>query len=142
PIDREAAGIGLGYQNERMRWSGRVEYRNDNGATDARQWLSSNRFDFKLNDDWRVLTKVNWSETTDQVAQIADAKFIEASFGIAYRPVSNDRLNVLSKVTYLYDLPSIAQVVGGTDQSSVVLSTEGIYRLSRVWEVGGKLARR
>ena len=141
-ISREAAGIALGYQNSRMRWSGRLEYRNDNGATDARQWLTSNRFDYKLNEDWRVLAKINWSSTIDAQNTIADAKFVEGSFGLAYRPTANDRLNILNKITYLYDLPSYAQVVGGTDQRSIVLSTEGIYRLSSVWEIGGKLAQR
>jgi uncharacterized repeat protein (TIGR01451 family) len=141
-IERDAAGIGLGYQNSRMRWHGRVEYRNDDGATDARQWLSANRFDYKLNEDWRVMLKANWSNTISQLDPSLDAKFVEASFGLAYRPVANDRLNVLSKVTFLHDLPSFAQAGAGTDQRSLVFSTEGIYRLSRVWELGGKVARR
>jgi hypothetical protein len=89
-----------------------------------------------------VLAKVNWSETTSQQDVMLDAKFVETSFGLAYRPAANDRLNLLSKITYLYDLPSFAQVDAGTDQRSVVVSTEGIYRLSRLWEVGGKLAHR
>ena len=36
-----------------------------------------------------------------------DAKFVETGIGFALRPVYNDRLNILGRLTYLYDLTAI-----------------------------------
>ena len=71
-----------------------------------------------------------------------DGRFAEADIGLAYRPVSNDRLNMLGKYTYLYDLDSAGQAnaYNDTDERSHVVSVEGIYDLTRRWELGAKLA--
>ena len=52
----------------------------------------------------------------------------------------NDRLNLLGKYTWLYDLDSAGQQDAGTDERSHILSLEGIYDLNRRWEAGAKLA--
>ncbi len=141
-IDRDAVGGSAAFQRERIKARARVEYRNDNGASDVRQWLASTRVDYSLNEDLRALAKVNWSESTDQRTTAGNAKFTEATIGLAYRPVENDKLNVLAKYTFLYDLPGLNQVSTGVDQRSQIMSVEGIYRIARKWELGGKLARR
>jgi hypothetical protein len=64
-----------------------------------------------------------------------------------YRPVANDRLNVLARYTYLYDLPGIDQETSsgstaGSKQRSHILSLDAIYEVDANWELGGKLAYR
>jgi hypothetical protein len=62
---------------------------------------------------------------------------------VAYRPVKNDRLSLLGKFSYLYDLSSLGQdSLTEYDQRSLIFSLEGIYRLDHNWEVAGKLAHR
>ena len=51
-----------------------------------------------------------------------------------------DRLNILSKYTCLYDLDSAGQEDADTDECSDVVSLEGICDLNRRWELGSKLA--
>ena len=68
---------------------------------------------------------------------------------MAYRPAFNDRLNVLAKYSYLFDLPAqlstgslIGQNDSSTDERAHVLSAEALYDLRRKWEIGGKIAWR
>ncbi|MDH3588162.1 MAG: OmpA family protein, partial [Gammaproteobacteria bacterium] len=143
-IDRDAGTVTANYRSNRINWRGKAEYRNETGVSDVRQVLTTNRLDLKLNEDWRLLTRINHSETEDRTLSDRDdnAVFSEAGLGFAYRPVANSRLNLLAKYTFLYDLPAPDQIGGGTDQRSHVVSLEGIYRLNPRWELGGKLAQR
>ena len=142
-VDRDAVSGSLGFQGKRLRLSTRLELRRDEGTnTDAEQWVSSNRIDFKYSDNTRFLGRLNFSETEDLVNPNYDAEFTEAQVGVAYRPVEHGRFNLLAKYTYLYDLRGFDQVQTGTDQRSNVYSVEGIYRLNPRWDLGGKYAYR
>jgi uncharacterized repeat protein (TIGR01451 family) len=166
-VQRDALSANVGYSNARLNWSSRLEYRTDSGLTEATQYLSSNRLEFKLRDSFRLLGKINYSKTSQDVSLLndgrllfgqaaSDAQFAEASLGLAYRPTDNDRFNWLAKVTYLYDLTSYGQASsdptgagvtsfaqsGHTDQKSTVYSWEGVYRLTHRFDLGGKVARR
>lgn len=59
-----------------------------------------------------------------------------------YRPADTSALNWLAKYTCLYDLQSAGQLDAGTDQSSQVLSLEGIRGFGQRWSLDGKLAWR
>jgi hypothetical protein len=72
----------------------------------------------------------------------AEGRFVESSVGLAYRPIRNDRLNLLGKYTYLYDLPTLGQDPTRTDQRSHVFAIEGLYDLTPRWGLGAKLALR
>lgn len=142
-VDRDASSVSGGFNGEKLRWMSKVEYREDDGAESRIQWLTTNRIDYKLNEDLRLLGKLNYSDTEDSLDQLLNARFIESSVGFGYRPVAIDRLNVLGKFTYLYDLTSAAQLSGtGVDQKSSVVALEGLYDLSKKWSIGGKLAER
>jgi len=83
------------------------------------------------------------SDTEDRFDPLGNAKFVEGNIGLAYRPVANDRLSMLAKFTYLYDLSSLGQdSLTEYDQRSLIFSAEGIYRLNGNWELAGKLAHR
>ena len=142
-LERQAATIGLSYSGADTRFGSTLEYRVDKGdAQNLEQYLSTNSIEHKFNESWRTLAKLNWSETKDRFNGGLAAQFTEASLGLAYRPVNNDRWNMLSRYTYLYDLVSPGQLVNRPDQRSHVFSVEALYNLSRRWEVGVKLATR
>lgn len=142
-IDREAYSVGIGFSDNHWRWKSRFEYREDEGARDDHQWLSTSRLDAKINEDFRFLGKVNFSESESEANELErDARLTEASLGVAYRPHDHNRFNGLAKYTFLYDLQSYGQNPNDRDQRSHVFSMEGVYRLNPYWDVGGKLARR
>ena len=165
--ERDALSGSVGYAGKRFNWTSRLEFRDDSGVTEATQYLTSNRVDFKFRDAFRLLGKLNYSKSEQDVARLndgrlffgqaaSDAQFAEASIGVAYRPTENDRFNWLAKLSWLYDLTSYAQSdsdvagegvtsllqSGRTDQKSLVGSWEGVYRLTPKFDLGGKLARR
>ncbi|MDE0985650.1 MAG: hypothetical protein OSA52_13550, partial [Yoonia sp.] len=77
----------------------------------------------------------DWSKYQDHL-YIRDGRYIEASFGAAYRPVDNERVNALFSYTYLEDLPGQDQVnlegdVNGPRQRSHILSADVNYDIDR-----------
>ena len=142
-VDRRAISINAGHTDARSNWNSKLEYRNDSGAEERTQWVSTSRMMFKVNPDWRIAGRLNYSTTEDRYNPVGDAKFVEGNIGVAYRPVKNDRLQLLGKFTYLYDLSSLGQEsLTEYDQRSLIFSVEGIYRLDHNWEVAGKIAHR
>ena len=106
--ERDAVSGSVGYAGRRFNWTSRLEFRDDSGVTEAAQYLSSNRVDFKFRDSFRLLGKLNYSKTEQDVARLndgrlffgqaaSDAQFAEASVGVAYRPTDHDRFNWLAK---------------------------------------------
>jgi len=138
--DRDAASIGLTYKRQKTHASARFEYRRDKSASvETRQWLTANSFNYQMSPSVRWQGKFNFSETKDQMSGDADARFAEAGLGFALRPVSNDRLNMLGRVTYKYDLPPLGQSAS-MDERALVGSLEGAFQINRLWEIGGKAA--
>ncbi|WP_460455965.1 hypothetical protein [Arenimonas alkanexedens] len=142
-VDRRAVSVSAGRTDQDVNWSSKLEYREDTGFEERTQWVSANRLNWRLNDDWRIAARFNYGDTEDAIDPAADARFIEGGVGFAYRPAANDRLALLGKYTYLYDLSSLGQdTLADFDQRSQILSLEGIYRLNPHWELAGKLAHR
>lgn len=140
--DRKAVSVGLNYNKNKTKASSRLEYRLDKGdAQDTEQWVSTNRIDYRVNPALRVQAKLNASETKDSLDNTSDAKFIESGVGFALRPTKHDRLNVLGRLTHLYDLQPSAQS-SEVDEKSLIASVEAAYQVNQRWEVGGKLAHK
>ena len=147
--ERDAATVGLSYTDTNKKASTRLEYRRDQGSENTTQYLSTNALNWKHNEHLRTLIRLNLALTENDDTSLADGKFIEADLGIAYRPAFSDRLNLLGKYSYLYDLPaqlSTGSLVGqndsSTDERAHILSIEALYDISRKWELGAKLAAR
>ena len=62
--------------------------------------------------------------------------------GHAYRPASNDKLNLIARYSFLYDLPTEGQATLRPDERSHLLSIEGIYDFENRWELALKAAAR
>ncbi|MEB8433704.1 hypothetical protein OO007_15805 [Cocleimonas sp. KMM 6892] len=144
--DRDAFSVGLTYEKGKSTGSSRLEYRRDKGQTnlvpeDTEQWVTTNRLNYQLSPSLRLQGKVNYSVTKDIIGNSNDAKFAEVGFGFAFRPVDNDRLNILGRLTYLYDLQPISQSTEA-DEKSLIASLETTYQLNQKWQVGGKMAHK
>ena len=103
----------------------------------------ANRLFYRVNEDWRLALRANYTDTEDLLNPAAGAKLVEGNLGFAWRPHDNTRWAAFGKYTYLYDLATLGQEGGAFhDQRSQVLSLEGIHRLDDKWELAAKLASR
>ncbi|WKD48540.1 OmpA family protein [Microbulbifer spongiae] len=154
---RNALGFNLGYSLETVRLAAAVEYRTDametaldeTTVTESQRdtWLLKNTLSYQLNPDWRLVGKLNYSDSRSSQGEFYDGRFTEAVMGYAYRPVHHDRLNTLMKYTYFYNVPTRDQVtVQNTSaefiQKSHIFSMDASYDLTRRWTLGGKYAYR
>ncbi len=142
-VDRRAVSVSGGRTSPDTDWQSKLEWREDSGAEQREQWVSTNRLTHKFNESWRIAARLNYADTDDKRDPLASARFIEGNVGFAYRPWDNQRWGLFGRYTYLYDLATLGQVGGANyDQRSQILSFEGVYKLDQRWEFAGKLARR
>ncbi len=140
-LKRQAFSFGASTQRPSHRFSGRLEYRADEGpAIQVDQYIASSSYTHVVNENQRWLGRLNISDTNDRLFDLHDARFVEFDIGHAYRPAENDRWNTLFKYGYFQDLVSVGQDAIRPDQRAHVLSVEALYRLNPDWELGGKLA--
>jgi hypothetical protein len=119
----------------------------DATRTERTTWLFRNNVRFTLTPDWRVIGKLNHSVSDSSLGAFFDGGYTEAVIGLAYRPVGHDRLSVLSKYTYFYNVPASDQVVSRSTaaefiQKSHISALDLTYDLSAAWSIGGKYAYR
>ena len=138
--DRDALSASLHYNNKDVTASTKLEYRADNGKNlEEKQYLTTNRLSYKVNPSWRVMAKLNYSKTIDEINDAKEATFTEAGIGFAYRAVENTKWNIIGKYTYLYDLSTLDQIVNSPDEESHILSAQMSYQISSKWTLGSKL---
>ena len=138
------------YAGERLKASFNGEVRiedSDVDANDRTTWLLGSNVSWKSDDNWRILASVDALLSKSDQSSILDGDYIEASIGASYRPIDNDKLNLLFKYTYLYDLPGAQQVntsgsTLGPAQRSHVLSIDAMYDVNEWLTVGGKYGYR
>jgi hypothetical protein len=152
-IKRRAGGLRVGYGFRSMQLSSAVEYRYDDTEaldgtwTDRTTWLFRNSFKYQLGPDWRLVGKFDHADSDSSQGDYNDGGYTEAVFGYAFRPVNHDRLNVLAKYTYFYNIPTTEQETGQSlaaeyIQKSHVAAVDVTYDLTRSWSIGGKYAYR
>ncbi|MBI4388462.1 MAG: hypothetical protein HY582_05415, partial [Candidatus Omnitrophica bacterium] len=138
-VERSAGALELSYlDREALKWINRFELRFDRGDVRRRQWLTSNSLEWKLTPDYTFLGRANKSvtERTSGSGNL-DADFLELNTGIAYRPVKHNRLNVITRYTWLQDVGVLGQFQSGdhngvqVDERSQIFGIEGIYDFSR-----------
>jgi hypothetical protein len=151
---RQAMGVSAGYGFDKLKFATAVEYRVDDiehpeGSSSKRTtWLWKNNLKYQLSPDWRLIGKLNYSVSESSLGEYYDGDYTEAVLGYAYRPVDYDRLNVLLKYTYFYNIPASDQVTAaGTTaadmiQRSHIGAIDVMYDLTSRWTVGGKYAYR
>lgn len=152
-LERKALGFSAAYKFERVKYSGSLEWRDEDGhsigtsgastRTERQVWLMRNTLGYTVSPDWRLIGKANISRSSNSQGAFYDGDFHEYVLGGAYRPVDNNRFNALIKYTNFYNLPSPGQVTSnGTTadyaQKSQVFSVDAIYDLYPWLSVGAK----
>jgi uncharacterized repeat protein (TIGR01451 family) len=142
-FDRRALSLGAYRSQTDLKLSSRLEYREDDGVgVHNRQYMTSNSFTWLVSESSRWLGKLNLSWTDDALNGGRDARFVELGIGHTYRPVNNDKFNLIAKYSFLYDLPARSQDTVRPDERSHLLSIEGIYDFPGRWELAAKAAIR
>lgn len=124
-------------------YAAKLELRKDQGNEEKRQFVSTNKLEYNPNKIWTWFGKYDYSLTQDKKSGKQDALFTETTFGAAYRPLKNDKLNLIGKYTYFQNLSPEQQK--GQEQNSEkghVYSLEAIYQLDAKWDAGIKLAHK
>ncbi len=142
--DRDAVSVWASLESARVSAQSRVEFRRDGGLVTRRQFVLAERGEFRINPSSTLLGKLNHAVTTDDLDRINPGRFTEGALGFSYRPVRHNNMNLLSKLIYLYDLPSIGQSLLRPAQRATVVSAETTYRISKdhTWSAGSKFATR
>ncbi len=145
-FDRKALSLTVGYKGEndnsgRMKGEVRRE-RSDDHTRDLNSYLLSSTVGLRANENWRFIGNFD-AVLADATDSTRSGKYVEASLGYAYRPVDNDRLDVLFKYNFLFDKPGKDQVtVNGTTngpiQRSHILSVDANYDISKIITLGAK----
>ena len=150
---RRAAGLRGGYAGESLQFSSGIEYvfadteQGDGSHSERSTWLFRNNLKWQMNEDGRLLAKLNHAISDSSEGDFLDGGFTEAILGYAYRPVAHDRLYSLVKYTYFYNVPTADQV-GQNDaaaqflQKSHIASLDVSYDLTDDWTLGARYAYR
>ena len=142
--ERFALSIGANFANDSgVRFSTRNEYRKDSRSIASEQFLSTSNLELALGDNLAALGKYRFSKSESSTQLSRDIDFTEASIGLAYRPVENDRLNLLARYSRLTNTPTefqLADVMTGL--SSDIFAVDWSYQLSQRIEWVGKQALR
>jgi flagellar motor protein MotB len=151
--ERMAGGIQIGAGFESLQFSTGLEYINvdaeqlDLSRTERTTWLFRSNFKYQLSPSSRLLGKLDHSDSESSLGTFYDGGFTEAVFGYALRPVSNDRLNMLAKYTYFYNVPTSGQVslqnlAAEFIQKSHIGAVDVTYDVKPWFSIGGKYAHR
>lgn len=145
-FDRVALSLAVAYKTDNgLEGKVKGEYRIDDSQDDTRDmqaYLLQASAGVKIDEDWRALASFD-GVLTDATDTTRDGDYAEGSLGFAYRPAEGDRLNMLAKYTYLYDLPGKDQVsVDGTTSSpaqrSHIASVDASYDVLPQLTLGAK----
>jgi hypothetical protein len=151
--NRTAIALGAGYvwkdtetAMERLKNSTKIELRMDDGGSNARQFVFYNAIEGRINDNFSVLGKLDYSNTIDTETSEVLTRHKEIVLGGAYRPVNFDRLNLIGRYTYQENQGPSGQIQGTTEgverNRMQVFAAEAIYDLNENWQIAEKFAYR
>jgi len=147
-IKRRAATLAVDYAQDAIKYGGSLELRRDEINNDVRNNISTrNHLSYQLTPDWRVRGALDLAFSDSDGGSFLDANFVEAILGYAYRPVNNDKFNMLLEYKFLSDQSPANQFTASGSQNqfeqrSHVFAIDGIYDLSTRWSLGAKYAIR
>ncbi|MGB0907990.1 MAG: DUF7507 domain-containing protein [Maricaulaceae bacterium] len=155
-VDREAFSASFGFSDDRMKAGITGEWREDQNiltSEERRTWLLRTAAQYQASEEMRLQGKINVavSKQTSNDPLLGprdfnEAEFVEASLAAAYRPIWDDRFNMLAKFVWLEDLSPTSQRFNGETlnyrQKSRIASIDTAYDITSKWTVGGKYAYR
>lgn len=147
-LDRRALSLGMIYSDDMIDASARIEYRTEDGlnaGTDvtADTLLVKTNAAYKLDDVQRLVFSADIARSETAQSNLVDGNYADIVLGYAYRPIEDDKLNILARYRFLSDTAGLRDAEeDGPRQRSQVLSVDASYDLNRHWTVGGKLGYR
>ncbi|MDD5089940.1 MAG: hypothetical protein PHQ23_03395, partial [Candidatus Wallbacteria bacterium] len=148
---RQSGALGLGFAEldaetgaVKLKASLKGEIRLDNGLEDQSQYLVFSAVEGKLDPDMTLFAKAHLSRTHNRSTASQVSSYKEMVFGTGYRPVLNDKLNLIGRYTYIEgDGP--AEQINRNDieeTNAHVVSVDAVYDLGERLSVSGKYAAR
>ncbi|MBN1688796.1 MAG: hypothetical protein JW893_06815 [Candidatus Omnitrophica bacterium] len=131
---------------DKLRSRVHLEVRWDHDDPRLWQWVSRNSLEYKMNEDFSLLGKLDYGKSRFLDPKNKPADFMELNAGLAYRPVSNDRLNAFARYAYLRNMANDLQFDAGifsglaTDEQSHLVAIDIAYELHRFLTVVEKMA--
>lgn len=133
---RDAVSISL----ELLRWEwfklgSKFELRYDNnnedaGGQDKIQYTTLNTVTVKPHSDVTLFARFNYSQTGNLHLDIREAELMEATIGLAYRPVKHDWVNIIAKYTHLVEMRPLNLVENSLERTvQDVAAVEVIFEL-------------
>lgn len=138
--NRRAISISSNYSKNNFKLTNKFEYRLDKGNSKMEEtYVTTNALSIKLTDSLRGLANYDYSISKDKETRKVIEKHSEANIGVAFRPVTNNRVAILSRYRNILEEDN-------TDRENIIeekkniLETEINYKLSRKWSLGGRIA--
>lgn len=131
---------------DKFRARASLEYRRDQDSPRLSQWVIRNRAEYKISDSLSFLANWDYGKSRFLEPDETGAAFTEMNVGLAYRPVDNDKLNLLTKYSYMDNIANDIQFSTGlftglpTDERSHILSVDLAYDLHKYVGLVEKLA--
>jgi len=155
-LDREAFSASVGFASDRLKAGFTGEWREDENVDtgdERRTWLLRSTASYLASEEVRLQGKLNlaFSDQSRADAELGpqsfnEAEFTEASLAAAYRPIWDDRFNMLAKLVWLEDLSPTSQRFNGETlnfrQKSTIASVDVSYDIAPKWTLGGKYGYR
>ncbi|WP_047394681.1 hypothetical protein [Cetobacterium sp. ZOR0034] len=140
-LSRTSLSIYSRYYVRDMMLRNKLEFGKDRGAgISADRWATINRGKWILNDEYTLFGEFNYLYR--DAKENKDDRSIETGLGLGYRPVWNDKLNLIGKYEYVENIGINNQFNSTNDTKAHILSLEGIYELTQKLDIGGKYAFR
>ncbi len=149
-IDRQTVSTGIRYEDRRFFTKHKLELGKDSGARDANSYGTINKFKWIPKDEYTVFGEANFIYTEGDLGTIkdditskiqVDNKYYELGLGFAYRPIFNDRLNLITAWNYIYDVDNRQGSIGLSEKANV-FSVETIYDVTKELSIAAKYAIR
>jgi hypothetical protein len=119
----------------------KFEYRLDSGDEKIHQYVTTNSFKYKWTNEYTVTGKINYSVTENDTTGKTESEYSEGNIGLAYRPIYNDKVNYLTRYTYLQDEEIDSdRDISYVDENSHIVEFETLYDYDENWAFGLKLA--
>lgn len=142
-VNRRAVSFNIGLDLDDIVLKHKIEYRVDKTEETnekIEQWVTTNSYTHHLTEEYTLFGKFNYSKAMNDTNNELLERFIESSIGLAYRPIYNDKLNLLARYTYLVDFDNLNRDVEYSDTESHIVETEAIYSWDANLDFGTKFA--
>lgn len=140
-VDRRTLGLGIFYTFENLEFKTRFQWRRDDGTEELRQNTVLSSLKWQMSTDTAFLMGWKYSFTNNITLDQGVARFAEGKLGLAYRPVKNDRFNMLWEYIYWEEISPETMIDGILPgERSHTFSLDINYDLTARWQLGEKLA--